>query len=299
MRATALLAGLLIAGCAAPGPDLPAPAPVGVGSCGLEVRTWRIAATDVAALVQDPEGYTEVRHRVGVDAGIDLPSLLSARASGACADEETLDQLARDGFRAVRVPIAELDAIIAELGGAASELRGWHGQATEWREVAERPVGGDRIRAVVAGGRPHRLAEGDLVLALRGWYLPTENGPVIRAELAPEFRPRRERSAATRFRPEEPVRERFESSRVELLLEPGFACVIVGAEPGERWDDEEGTARPGPGTAVAPPVGRLLLEGQGLPRRREIIVLVPHLPEPLFPPGWTAPHVVAEAGEAP
>ena len=99
-----------------------------------------------------------------------------------------------------------------------------------------------------------------------------------------------------------PTGEGFGNLAIDLRLEAGWAYVLVGESPQQRWPDEPsakttvqpgGSARAsrtgpvdvaGPDTEVPLTMGEFLLGVRTSTARRTVIVFVPHVPQELFVP---------------
>jgi hypothetical protein len=210
--------------------------------------------------------------------------------------------LARNGLRMVSVALSDVSALRRDLGGTKSEVEGWHGQITDWREVAAFPLGAER-RAVAAAGSVRRLEGGRLVLLMRGWTVPMEDGPRFELQLVPIH----ERE------PENPLAriagvasgEREPLFTADLLLEPDRAYVLTSITPSEeeapkpgaeRAEGEEDGPAPPPGGATHGPaapvprtVGEMLFRAESprdsdvsrAPPQRTLLIFVPRIPAEL------------------
>lgn len=253
---------------------------------GLEVRQWMVA--------DDPDR---------------LAAAVMSHRSGQALDPPARERLRRNGFRLVRVPVARLDELLADLGGATLNATAWHGQVPSWREMIHRwvPAAG---RAIAIDGRTQRYEGGTFRLMLRGWTMQMEDGPYFHLEVMPQYRPPAPASLGRlRAGPRHPGGEWLDSLAIELLLEEGFAYVLAGESPHVAWPQIDGRQpggagrtsegdRPDPsnpgfrgpsdrvGPEGAPPttVGELLLAGEPGRPGRGILVLVPKVAPHLFPP---------------
>jgi len=250
---------------------------------GLEVRQWVLRASmeDVAAAL--------MRYRDGQP--------LETR------DREALE---RNGLRIVRVPIDELEPMLAGLGIASRSVTTWFGQVTQWRDVLTSPVD-ETSRALVVSGRVRRFSEGDYSMMLRCWTLMMEDMPKMQLELLG----RHDRPTVSDTVPllgDKRVAETWlHAIRAELLLENGYAYVMVYESPSITWQEPgegevvrvaAGEALPaggrGPGVdgdavgpfhstglnAIAPPtIGEVLLGREAGQPRRHLLAFVPRIPE--------------------
>ena len=186
-------------------------------------------------------------------------------------DAAEMSRIAAHGWAVAQVQLDALPDALASLGGSFGQVRTWHGQALEWREIAGIRVEGGA--AVMVGSRPSRLPDGVVSLMLRGWTVPLEIGAVYDVELVPM-----QRTPAVAGAPAA-ARERnewFAEAAITLELPRGSATLLAGLAP-----DAARGARPttGPFTAAAPTIGEFLLvptadRAAALPRRT-VIVLIP------------------------
>lgn len=268
----------------APGAGWPAQSILPTADNGLQVRQWRV--TD------DPDA---------------IASALVRHARGEFIDTQTARRLGRNGLRFVRVPAEEVETLLADLGGATLSVDTWHGQACDWRAVADWPIE-TTGRALAVDGRVRRFEGGRLQLMIRSWTIQMEDGPSVRLQLEGRY----DRSQPTRLdqvmgRPAVEGR-RLPSISLDLLLEAGYAYVLTGEPPGSEWGRSEDDAGPGQedvesreagqeeddslaeresiGPEALPPltVGELLFRREGLPAARQLLVFVPRIPDRLFPP---------------
>lgn len=268
MRCSAALVLLIaaLAGCSATSETKVAPASAGgpgeLGRCGLLVHRWRVL---------DP---------VDDSGAASLDERLRSRDVDPPRDPEAEPTtLERNGFLFVRVERDLLETLQSELGGTIRNVRSWHGQAIDWRPIAER--GNDqRARGVAINGRPRRFEGGAFSLAIRGWYLPMEDGPRFHVELQPEYAPPDRRPAASILPRELDPPERFPEAHVEFVLEPGYVYVLT-----TDASTLEGGTGPAPPVAAAMTLGELLLVEDVEPRSRDLVILEPVVPESFFPPG--------------
>jgi hypothetical protein len=253
--ALALAVACALAGCAASAPEGAATTTNGRSAQGmlpatdhgLRIRQWRIA--------DDTDRIAEamVRH-----------------ADGEAADPPAIERLRRNGFRFVRIPAEDVDALLEDLGGAMVDIDGWHGQAYEWQEILARPLS-ESGRGVAVDGRVRRLARGRVRLMLRGWTIPMEDGPAMHVEMHPDH----DRTRPTRFD--------------QLLGRRSYR--------GERSPEATPAAEVGPDAPAPLTLGEVLLRTDGHPLpRRDLFVLIPRVPEALMP---QAPPRTARRGGGP
>jgi hypothetical protein len=243
---------------------------------GLEFRKWMIAEESAAF------GAALESYRAGEPLGPDRVAALR-----------------RDGLRFVRIRADQLDALSEQLGLGPVEVGAWHGQILTWRELQEQHVGPQGI-AIAAGGRVRRLGPGRLRLMARSWTVQMEEGPYLNLELLPEY-----------ARPQGPRLRRllgaqalqgdvFPSARLEALLEPGYAYVLVSEAPRVQWQEDDAEPKPaatemgphaavGPGATAPETIGEFLLARRSEPPMRHALVFIPRIPAELWQPYEGAP----------
>ena len=291
--ASCIVLSLALAGCAPDGPGSAPPTP-GAGrpaqsilptaDNGLQVRQWRVP--------DDPEA---------------IASALVRHVRGEFLDTQTSRRLGRNGLRFVRIRAGDVEALLEDLGGATFSVDTWHGQACDWRAVADWPIEATG-RALAVDGRVRRFEGGRLQLMIRSWTIQMEDGPCVRLQLEGRY----DRSQSTRL--DQVLRRQVAEGRqlpsisLDLLLEAGYAYVLTGEPPGSEWGPGENGAGPGRedvesreagreedhpsaepegiGPEALPPltVGELLFRREGLPATRQLLVFVPRIPGRLFPP---------------
>lgn len=180
------------------------------------------------------------------------------------------DRLLGNGIRVAAVSVKDLGKSLDALGGTASSIRLWLGQAHAWTPVNALPVRGQR--AALIDGSTRRLSNGTLQLLVRGWTVPLEHGAVTDVELQPAFLAGGAVPGARAS-----ARENFAGAGFSLALERGTALLVTSAPPRAH--------RIGKGPSAGPPVlppatlGELLLGRQGGPgdllRLRPIVVIAP------------------------
>jgi hypothetical protein len=258
---------------------------------GLEVLHWRFA--------DDERAFASSVPRLG-----DVDFLTP--------DERA--RLERNGFRLMRVRGDRVSELPSMLGGALYEREGWHGQAFDWREIADHPIGGD-TGAIAMEGRVRRFDEGTLLLLMRAWTVQLEDGPALHLELLPVLDQSRSNRLGQILGRRAFSGERFEQVGVELLLDAGYAYVLTCAAPDAAWEvpvaDVDVDARTGRATptresrrprfgpdAIAPPtMGETLLRLEVAPAQREVLVLVPRIAPHLFPPQSAQPPAAQAVAE--
>jgi hypothetical protein len=261
------------------------------------------AAADTLAEPQSPRADAVLRRLVNTDNGLEVRKWLvadDAPAIGTVLDRyrageplspRCVASLRRDGLRFVLVPAARLDDLAAELGLGPVEVGAWHGQVLTWRELQEHHIGPEGT-TIAAGGRVRRLGPGRLRLMARSWTVQMEQGPYLYLELLPGYA-RPEGPRLRRLLGAQTVQgEVFPSAGLEVLLEPGDACILVSEAPRVEWeaDPQPATAAAGPHAAVGPgarapeALGEILLGCRSEPPMRNMLVFVPRIPPRLRQP---------------
>lgn len=293
-----LLAAASVAGCEAP-PEGDAAAPgtlfseqqrdlsslFNAGENGLEVRQWVLEAT--------PEA---------------VASVLMRFRDGEAMDQPTREALERNGLRVVRVPLEELESMLGELGVPSRHIRTWFGQVTTWRDVLTSPVD-ETSRALVVSGRVRRFADGNYSLMLRSWTLMMEDGPRMELEMIPRHDRPEVSNTVPLLGAKRTAETWLHAVRAEMLLESGYAYVMVYESPSVVWREpgEGESVRVAPGSdgggrgpgvgpddvgpyhatglsAIAPPtVGEVLLGRESGKPRRHLLAFVPKIPERFQP----------------
>lgn len=249
-----------LAGCAtsapptAPTPDQPpdprlkAAQPSDESRVGIETRQWLVASP--------PDR---------------IAAAITAWASGDGADLES--SLRRtDGLLLAKGSASSLPDLLESLGGSRTDLRVWHGQALEWRDLAGVQIG--RATIAMIAGRPQPIAPGRLSLVMRGWGQPMEFGAACEIELGLRWKPERRASITLEERADSDLRwvgelaASFDVARDE--------AVVIASEPTPTLVET------GPPVAVPPALGRLILPepAHGL---ATVVVIWPNLPPRLFP----------------
>jgi len=259
---------------------------------GLEVRRWHVQ-----------EDATRL-----VDA-------LGRHMEGSAADELATERLQRNGFRFVRVRLDDLEAVLADLGGANVDRNEWHGQIPEWRPLIERPV--DRQgQAVAIDGRVRRFDRGQMRLMIRSWTVQMEDGPAMHLEVLPRHQQPQPQNLKSLLGETGPTGEGFGNMAIDLRLEDGWAYVLVGESPNQRWPDQQSgvtaikPAAParasktgpmdvaGPETDVPMTMGEFLLGARSAEARRTVVVFVPRVPKELFIPSPASDELAIDADQA-
>ncbi len=179
----------------------------------------------------------ELRRWTVVDAPDRVMNVLATHADGAAADQDMVDRLKRNGLRFVRVPSSEVDALVAELGGATVDRNEWHGQVYDWRPLMEQPIDPRGI-AVAIDGRVRRFDRGEFRVLIRSWTVQMEDGPYLHLEVLPQHRVARANDLR-RLLGEKPADagEAFATLALDLQLQAGFAYVLVSESPEIDWPE--------------------------------------------------------------
>jgi hypothetical protein len=272
--AIAVMTCVGLAGCESPGPalgEMPVtealqPPPDGGGAdSGLELRQW-----------------------VVVDAPGQVMAALSEHGSGQVIEPEILERFLANGLLLVRVPLDSLDELAEDLGGTSMNVRAWHGQIYDWREVYRRVIdpGG---HAIALDGNIKWFEGGTMALLARSWSVQMEDGPVVQLELLPVHRPPETAGLGNLLGMSDGRRGHpLHSIVVDVELKPGFAYVLTSVR--ETFDPAEeaaadavvtsssaGPAEPvGPVADLPETIGQFLFMGDRLPRNRGLLLFVPH-----------------------
>lgn len=241
-------------------------------AAGPDLEAIRLAAAQPA--MRDAEERPGVEQRRWV-VQADTASLEAAISSFALRDEEgdpALD-LRRGGLRFTVGCESRLPSLLESLGGSRTDLRIWHGQATEWREMAGTAVPQQEFLQI--DGRMQPLPPGRLSLEFRGWLLPMEDGAICEIEVAVRWRG--EARPAFRDASAEDRRGRWlAGASLGHSLRQGEVLVLSVAPQPSPSDQAEF-----PPASPASPGDRLLApHGENL---HTLLILWPHLPEWMFP----------------
>ena len=260
------------------------------GDNGLEVRQW-VLSTSLEAVAAALMRYRD----------------------GEALDPAMRETFERNGLRLVRVPIEELEPMLAELGIASRSVVTWFGQVSAWRDVLTSPVD-ETSRALVVSGRVRRFADGNYALMLRSWTLMMEDAPKLQLELIGRHDRPEVGDTVPLLGPRRVAETWLHAVRAELLLDAGYAYVMVFESPSVTWREPgegetvrvveggsngEAQAAPessrGPGAgadvgpfhdsglgSIAPPtLGEVLLGREAGQPRRHLLAFVPRIPERL------------------
>lgn len=222
---------------------------------GIEVRQWLVEAD--AALVA---------------------STIAAWADDATREDdgETASTLRlEEGVSIATGPASELVAVLAALGGTRTDLRIWHGQALEWRDLAG--VNLSRSTIAVAGGRPLAIPPGRLSLQMRGWVQAMEHGAACEVELAMRWKPERRVSIGLDATPADAASWIGDLAALRSV-ERGRLLLITPTAAGPT------TPAGGPPVETPPTLGELVL-GSPAPGFTTVLVVWPSLPGYLHPGG--------------
>lgn len=264
---------------------------------GLEVRKW-VVEDDPAYIALAAMEYGEP---------VDIPEALR-------------DRLRRNGLRFVRVPLRSLDSFRMAMGGTILDEKSWYGQVNEWRELHRRSIG-DQPRAVGIDGRVRGFVSGAFGLMFRSWTAQTETGPRLVLQVSPAFA--RDAGPLQRLLQRDRFEgELFASISFEHMMEHGYAYVLTCEGPSVRWSElaaafkerfervmsetgagdsvSEGAGSSstsgetgrglvgvfsdvGPDAMTPMTIGEMLLRAEAEGGNRGVLILIPRLPEALFP----------------
>jgi hypothetical protein len=255
---------------------------------GLEVRKWTVHSDSMAVA----EALVRWQDNGGLDAAV-------------------CEQLQRNGFRLIRIPVEQLEVVSETLGGAMLDVTEWHGQVLQWRELLRYTLPDEGL-ALAVDGRVRRVNRGSVGLLSRSWTVPLENGPALYLELVPRYHPPDARDLRHLIG-RDPDRSRpFTTLALQMELEAGYAYVLLGESPQAEWrvqDDEISIEqeRPdavlasiapsslgppvdplGPGAMAPQTLGELMLIGHGHQKNRGMVVFVPRVPREMYPPDHPA-----------
>jgi hypothetical protein len=196
----------------------------------------------------------------------------------------------------------------------------WFGQVNTWREVLTSPVDATS-KSLVVSGRVRRFSDGAYNLMVRSWTLMMEDSPKVQLELLGQHK-RASKETLSLLGNEPDNATWLPAIRAELLLEHGFAYVLVFESPGVEWHEpgerevvriENGepasdvlltrgdlgvVRQPSPGgrgsvgpfhdtglSAIAPATfGEVVLGRYAGQPKRHLLAFVPRIPARLFPP---------------
>lgn len=258
-----------------------AAAAMGLGACATGATRPAALALPEAPDPRIAAALPSDDPRVGLETRQWLVNAPPARIAAAIAawSEDRGDSAERgeglgrvDGLVLARGRASALPQLLEALGGSRTDLRVWHGQATDWRDLA----GVNLARSAIAmvAGRPQPIPPGRLALQIRGWAQPMEDGAACEVELGLRWKPERRASITLADRPGADLQwVGTLASRIELRRDE--VLVVTNEPPPE-------TREKGPPVAIPPSLGRLILPepAHGL---ATVLVVWPNLPARLFP----------------
>lgn len=287
---------VLMTACSAP-----APAPADQRQATSKGESLSPAAAALRARLTNTENGLEVRRWVIADQIDRIASAMRTHGIEWPPDASRLESLKRNGLRFVRIPVNQIDALLADLGGASYDATEWHGQVAEWRSLGERPID-PAGQAVAVDGQVQRYHSGEFRLMIRSWNVLMESGPYLHFELSPRHRVVQANNLRKLFEREGDLEQFYGSMSLDLQLESGYAYVLMGEAPHIAWFESEGTSGAGEPLAsersaarrnsldmgpeaVAPPtLGELLLSSSSAADSRGVLVIVPKIAVELFLP---------------
>ncbi len=238
------------------------------GRAGIELRRWMVECP--------PEAF-------------DAALAEFAGGSGEAAAEAELHQ---GGLRFTVGRESDLPMLLERLGGSRTDLRVWHGQATEWRELSSIAI--PRPEVLEVDGHRQPIPSGRLSLEFRGWSLPMEDGANCEIEVAARWRG----ESRPAFREAGTIDREgrwLDGLSFRRPLARGEVLLLTASIPPRPDETGEGDAD----GETAPPRERPPSEGPASPGRRllttpsealqVVLLLWPHLPEWMFPPPADSP----------
>jgi hypothetical protein len=213
---------------------------------------------------------------------------------------EQVEVLRRGGFRAVSVPLEDLEGLQSRLPTIGAVQHQWLGQMPEWTDVISGRALPERTTVDVGDGLL-ALEPGRLRMLLRCWVVPDPGAGdsawpagAVHIDLAPQHMPAEQGArpgiAAARVQPQDQglVLSRF---AVSFTMKGGEAILLVPESASADWSEPEASrdrSTPpvgpvGPPVAAPPTIGESLLatpkdERTGA-RTRAIIVLIARAPD--------------------
>lgn len=284
----------LAGGCASKSPSESA-VQLGAASSGATGR--RLASSD--------NGLELQRWTVFDKPGQTMQALLK-HADPPAVDEATQLRLKRNGFRFVRVPLDQLEALQIDLGGAPVNVNEWHGQVPEWRSLQDRPLDG-RGKAVAIDGHVERYDRGEFRLMIRSWSVQLEDGPCVHLEALPLHQQPQASGLRRLLGEESPIGKGFGSMALDVQLQAGWAYVLLSEMPQVDWPGLDAPDQPprgspsnaakamvrapkyGPGDVSGPDapapltMGELLLPLDRDPPTRSLLVFIARISPEQFP----------------
>lgn len=276
----ALLVAALLLAASACGPRALRPDP----------EAWRLAAAQPALRDEgDDRPGIELRRWMVECSPEAFDAALAAFAGGEEAPEEA--DLHRAGLRFTVGCESDLPGLLEQLGGSRTDLRVWHGQATEWRELSSIAIPRAEVLAIDGSRQP--IAPGRLSLEFRGWPLPMEDGAGCEIEVAARWRGESRPS----FRDAAAIDREgrwLDGASFRRSLSRGEVLLLTASRPRPLEDrsepDGDAAAAPPPADRTDSPGRRLLTTPTD--SLRVVLLLWPRLPDWMFPPP-------AEDGEGP
>lgn len=307
---------LLLSGCDTPGRN-----PFGGNDRTADAPPSQQDISRTISRVTGTDNGLAIRKWVVEDDEARIRNVLMSHAVGGVLHDAADERLQRNGFRLVRVPAADVDSILAELGGATMDVTAWHGEVYEWRTLAAHAIGRDG-QPIAIDGRVRRFPPGEMRLVMRSWIVGMEDGPRVQFELVPQFYLPRKRDLNILVGREKPQPvESYPSMAVDELLEDDAAYVLTCAPPQSDWQEpaserptgaagEEGAATPnrsarrsggmGPdamlGPDAAPPqtIGQWMFSNDIGRPSRIMLILLPRIADRLQPQEITDAGTVSE-----
>jgi len=209
---------------------------------------------------------------------------LKHHGQGGTLPIETIERLRRNGFVVAEIQTETLPTVLADLGGTLSDIRNWHGQVPEWRELLRASVGPGV--AVYTGERVAPVSGGAIRLSMRGWTVPMEDGGLFWLELIPHA-VTSESAAATAVASRDRLRgEPFADGGLSVVLDHGWSLLLAPDPLPPREPVSTGPAAEPPAT-----LGALLLPCEDLPpvsdrprqQRTPVVVLIARIPDAVVP----------------
>lgn len=267
--------------------------PLVTGAVGCEsdapVRSPKplVSAAEFGAL-REPgreHGLEVIQWSAPCDPGRAVQVLLEL-GRGGTLDPATIERLRRNGLMVAEVPTSLLPEALERLGGTLTDLRHWHGQVPEWRDLLRAEL--LRGEAIHTGGRVKALGAGSVRLAMRGWSVPMEDGALFWLELLPHAVSRDLASLPAPGRRDRVRGEPFPDAGLSVVLDAGWSLLLCPDSPPSRAST--GTSA-GPDAEPPRTLGAVLLPAERLPEapgaplqeRTPVLVFMPRLPESLLP----------------
>ncbi len=298
----ALIAGLILTGCASTGSNAPAASGQSSNSDALPAASSSAERTVIQSrtrMAPGQVGLEVLTWQVSTDSERFNDALRSHAAPAVAAVDEIA--LRRNGFILWAVKVDELDALRNSFGGSPLEMRTWLGTATAWREVVNVPIGNAMVE--VDGVARERMGTQARLMA-RTWPVTMEDGLRISIELVPQLAMGAAQTSLIR-NANQLSGDVVRSCAMGLELQRGTAWILTCDPGGFVETDAEAPARARDAATVAGPpspnaaaasgkIGARVLtlgaatllaapERQGAAARRTVLVMIPHLPDSAFP----------------